>query len=177
MYRDTVGEWVSSGAAACDIPRQPEVEDLHPAVGGDEDVVGLEVAVDDPRPVRSRKAVGNGRADLRRLAPSHRTTHEPLAQGLALEQLGDRVGDAILGAEIVDGEDIRMIEPGDRLGLSLEARDAFRVLSDRCRQHLDRHVPIEPLVARPVDLAHPTLADLLDDAVVAEGATDEVSHC
>jgi hypothetical protein len=24
---------------------------------------------------------------------------------------------------------------------------------------------------------HPALADLLDDAVVAEGATDEVSHC
>jgi len=25
--------------------------------------------------------------------------------------------------------------------------------------------------------SYPTLADLLDDAVVAEGATDEVSHC
>jgi hypothetical protein len=28
-----------------------------------------------------------------------------------------------------------------------------------------------------VHLPHPTLADLVDDAVVAEGATDEVSHC
>ena len=121
MYLDTVGEWVSSGAGGRDIPRQPEVEDLHPAVGGEEDVVGLEVAVDDPRPVRRRQAVGDGCADLRRLAPAERTTLEPLAQGLALEQLGDRVGDAILGAEIVDGEDVRMVEPGDRLGLALEA--------------------------------------------------------
>ncbi len=30
---------------------------------------------------------------------------------------------------------------------------------------------------RPVHLTHPAFADLLDDAVVPEGATDEVSHC
>jgi hypothetical protein len=30
---------------------------------------------------------------------------------------------------------------------------------------------------RPIHHTHPTLADLLDDAVVAQGVTDEVSHC
>jgi len=30
---------------------------------------------------------------------------------------------------------------------------------------------------RPVHLSHPALADLVDDAVVAQSATDEVSHC
>jgi hypothetical protein len=29
----------------------------------------------------------------------------------------------------------------------------------------------------PIHLAHPSLADLVDDPVVAEGATDEVLHC
>jgi hypothetical protein len=43
--------------------------------------------------------------------------------------------------------------------------------------HLYRHIPIQPLVMRPVNLAHPALADLLDDAVVPEGATDEVTRC
>jgi hypothetical protein len=33
---------------------------------------------------------------------------------------------------------------------------------------IDRYIPIQPLVVRAVHLA-----DLLDDAVVAEGATDE----
>jgi len=32
-------------------------------------------------------------------------------------------------------------------------------------------------VARPIDLTHPTLADLLDDVVMPEGATDQVLHC
>ena len=32
-------------------------------------------------------------------------------------------------------------------------------------------------VARSVNLTHTTSADLLDDAVMPEGATDEVLHC
>ena len=56
------------GGRGRDIPRQPEVEDLHPAVGGDEDVVGLEVAVDDPRSVRRRQAIGDQTRVLHSLA-------------------------------------------------------------------------------------------------------------
>ncbi|MBD3853454.1 MAG: hypothetical protein IFJ96_01625 [Acidobacteria bacterium] len=44
-------------------------------------------------------------------------------------------------------------------------------------QHLDGDVPIQALIVRSVDLTHPALADLLDDAVVPEGSTDEVLHC
>ena len=61
--------------------------------------------------------------------------------------------------------------------LALESFEPILDASDLLRQHLDRHVPIEPLVMRPVHLTHPTSADLLDYAIVTEGATDEVSHC
>ncbi len=70
-----------------------------------------------------------------------------------------------------------MVELGDCLRLALESRNALRILRHRRWQHLDRHVPIQPLIARSVNLAHPSLADLVDDAVVAEGATNKVSHC
>ena len=40
-----------------------------------------------------------------------------------------------------------------------------------------RHVPIKPFVMSPVNLTHPARADLLDDAVGPERATDEVTHC
>jgi hypothetical protein len=40
-----------------------------------------------------------------------------------------------------------------------------------------RFNPTQPFIMRSVDLAHPALADLPDDAIVAKGATDEVSHC
>ena len=37
--------------------RQAEVEDLHPAVGGDEEILGLQIAVNDPLLVRGGEAV------------------------------------------------------------------------------------------------------------------------
>jgi hypothetical protein len=117
------------GSGGLDIPCQPEVEDLHTPVGGDEDVVGLEVAVDDSRPVCRRQTLGYGRACLSRLAPAERTALEPLAQGLTLEQLGDGVGNALLGAKVVDGEDVWMVESRYGLGFAFEATNAVRVLS------------------------------------------------
>jgi hypothetical protein len=39
------------------------------------------------------------------------------------------------------------------------------------------HIPIETLIVRPIDLTHPARADLLDEAVGPERATDEVTHC
>jgi hypothetical protein len=84
---------------------------------------------------------------------------EDLAQALTLEQLGHRIDGFILGPEIMNRENVRVGKLGDRLGLALEARDAILA-----RGH-------------PLGLPHPTLADLVDDAVVAEGAIDEVSHC
>jgi hypothetical protein len=83
----------------------------------------------------------------------------------------------LISAEVVDGEDVRMVQLGNGLGFSFEAGQTINILSHSLMQHLDCHIPIQPLVVRPVDLAHPALADLLDDAIVPEGATDEVSHC
>ena len=58
-----------------------------------------------------------------------------------------------------------MVEFGDGLGLAFEAADPVGVLSHLLRQHLYSHIPIQPLVVRPVHHPHPAGADLLDDAV------------
>jgi hypothetical protein len=42
--------------------------------------------------------------------------------------------------------------------------------------HLDRYIPIELLVMRPIHHPHTTCTDLLDDAVMTERTTDEVTH-
>ena len=47
---------------------QAEVEDLHPPVGGEEQVLGLEVAVDDALGVRGGEAASHLGRDLERLA-------------------------------------------------------------------------------------------------------------
>ena len=52
--------------------RQTEVEDLHPAVGRDEHVLRLQVAVDDALVVRGREAVGDLHGDVDGLAHGKR---------------------------------------------------------------------------------------------------------
>jgi len=70
-----------------------------------------------------------------------------------------------------------MVELGDRFRLSLEPGETVRISSNRFVYDLDRDVAVEPLIVGAVNLAHSALADLGGDAVVTEGATDEVSHC
>ena len=61
-----------------------------------------------------------------------------------------------------------MIERREQLGLALEARQPVGVLGEKIRQDLDRHLAVERGVERAPHHTHPTLADLLDEAVVAE---------
>ena len=113
---------------------QAEVEDLDAAVAGQEDVLGLQVAVDDAFLVRGGQAEGDLAGDLDGACGRKRAVVEPLAQRLALEQLGDGVSEAVDGAEVVDGQDVGVGERGDRLRLALEAGERRRVLGDAPRE-------------------------------------------
>jgi hypothetical protein len=104
-------------------PGEAEVEDLELAVAGQEEVPGLEVAV------HHAGRVGRGQP----LAELHRVLHRPprgqglalesLAQRLPLEQLERQEGHAMVGADVVDAEDVGVIERRDRQGLLLEPVD------------------------------------------------------
>ena len=67
---------------------------------------------------------------------------------------------------------MRVGEPGEGLRLLAEAAARRLVSQQAGGQDLDRDVPIELLVAREVDLAHPALAELLDDAIRGERPAD-----
>ena len=71
---------------------EAEVEDLHRAVGMDEDVLGLEVAVDDAARVRGGEAARDLRRPGERPAAGHRAAGEQVGERLPFEQLGDEVG-------------------------------------------------------------------------------------
>ena len=91
----SVGECVTDGAeprpaVALEDLREAEVEELHPAVGRDLDVRGLEVAVDDPLLVRRLQRLG----DLPRVEKEILRVEEGrramlLVEVLALDELHD----------------------------------------------------------------------------------------
>ena len=61
---------------------------------------------------------------------------------------------------------MRVVERSQRLGLTLEAREAVDVGGDRRRQHLDGHLPLQVRVGGAVHLAHAAGAEHRFDHVV-----------
>ena len=68
--------------------------------------------------------------------------------------------------------DVRVIQLGQELGLSLESLQPIPVSRKLLGKNFDRDLASELGVAGSVDLAHSPGADLLKDLVVSEGLTD-----
>ena len=165
------GSFVLVGDLGFEDLGETEVEDLDPVVGGEEDVVGLEIAVDDVAAVGGGEAVGDPQAPGDGGDRGRRAVPEDPAERLALEELGHDVGLIVVDADVVDGEEVGMIEGGGGAGLTLEALAPIGAVRDLWRQHLDRHLAAELGVARPPHLTHPTGPDGGEDFVPAETIT------
>jgi len=87
---------------------------------------------------------------------------QPLGEGLTLEIFEHEEVDTALVADVVERADVRVIERRDRARLAVEALAQLRICGEGLGQHLDGDRPIEPRIARPIDLAHPAGADGAD---------------
>jgi hypothetical protein len=145
-----------------------EVEYFDPAVPRDEDVVGLQVPVHDPAVVRGCEAAGDLHAVSHGFRRRKRASRpETDAEGLALEQLCDDEVRRALGADIVNGENVRMIQRGDRTRLALETCQRVDAARDG-REDLDRDVAGEPGIVGAVDFTHAAGAKGAADFIRAE---------
>ena len=116
---------VRVGWVAAVRPRQagdPEVEDLDPSVRGEEEVVGLEVAVHDGARVRGLEPVAHLDRELDRGSQGHRPALEALPEALALEELEHEVGTPAAGADVEDGQDVRVERAATARASSSKAR-------------------------------------------------------
>ena len=147
---------------------QAEVQDLHVAVAGDEDVLGLHVAVDDAALVRRGEPARDLDRVLDGLAWREPAGADLPPQRVALEQLRDDVGNPLVRAHVVDGEHVRVIERAYGLRFLLEAAQALRVGRCRLGEDLDGDFSPEPRVPGAVDLAHAAGPERPADLVGAE---------
>ena len=155
---------------------QAEVEDLDAPVARDEQVRGLQVAVDDPLVVRRREAGSDLQAALERLADWQDVPLQTRLECLAREQLRDREEEPLLLADIEEGEDVRMRERGHDPRFLLEARERLLSLRQPRRQDLHRDVARQPRVARPVNLAHSARAQERRQLVGTEVGAGREGH-
>ena len=164
----------ASAASGCMQLGDAEVEQLDHALGraavvaavdggGDEDVAGLEVAVDDAARVRRLER----RADRLQVLQHLGRREAPLlvqhaAQVGPLEQL-HHVERTPVGqlAELVDVDDVRVLDHVDRQRLAQEARDHLGRARQLAPQDLDRGATAEQPVLRLVDRAAAARGELL----------------
>jgi hypothetical protein len=70
-----------------------------------------------------------------------------------------------------------MRERRDRFRLALEAGARVGIGSHGLREDLNRHVPVQLLIPRAVDLSHPTRAQRGEDLEGAEAGAGDEGQC
>src|SRR6185437_15728503 len=152
---------------------EAEIEDLGEQLAllvlGQEDVLGLQVAVDDVGRVRLRQAAADlGHDRDRGLDVQPPDLGHALVQGLALEQLQDQEGAAVVEpAGVVDVADVGAADGGGGPGLPEEALDDDGGGGQLLREDLDGDTFADVDVRRLVHGGHTPPTNLSGDAVLA----------
>jgi hypothetical protein len=151
---------------------EAEVGDADAAVVADEDVVGLDVAVDEAGPVGRGEALASLQDAVEERLPGPRLGAPPLAQVGADDQLHRHEQALVVVADVVDLDDVGVRQAGERLGLALHALLDVGAVGGLAQQ-LEGDAAVELIVVGDVDLAHAALGELADQRVAAgEGRGD-----
>jgi hypothetical protein len=156
---------------------QPEVQHLGLAAGGDEDIGGLDVAMDDAAPVRGVEGVGYLNGEVEEEPQGKRAAGDLLVQQLAFEELHGEEGLVLMLLDGVDGADAGMVQGAGGAGLALEALQGGGVAGQVGGQELEGHAAVQPNVLGLIHHAHATGTELAEDAVVRDGLPDQDVSC
>jgi hypothetical protein len=144
--------------------------------GGQEDVLGLQVAVRHTLRMREGEAREDLPRDVQRLVRLGRVVFEVLVERLTVEQLHDQVGAAAGHAEVVHAEHVGVLQREKGARLALEALAQLGGVHQVVVQHLHRHGGATDLLGA-VHHAHAALTEHGGDAVApVEHLTEEREH-
>ena len=147
-----------------------EVGQVGPPLRVDQDVRRLDVPVDEPRLVGVAQGVGDLGHDPGDLPVVGAAGLDPRRQVGALDPLADDEAGRALAAHVVDGDDVRVPQPGHLAGL--DAALVHLALGDRPVHpgHLHGDDPLQPGVEAPV---HPPEAAHADQGVEPVAVADQ----
>ncbi len=140
-----------------------EVGDLHPPLLVEQNVLGLDVAVDDAFVVRKLERLADLRDDGQRLLGRKPAGALDLPQIAAVHEFHYEVVQGARLAEVMHRDDVRMVQARQGAGFAVEPLGKARVARGGGRQDLQRHQPVQIWLARLIDGAHAALADELKD--------------
>jgi hypothetical protein len=155
--------------------RQTEIENFGAAAGGDEEIRGLDVAMNDAALVGSFERVEDSDADFEELIERNGLAVDAMLERDALEQLHCDVGDAVVFVNVVNRADIGMIQGRGSLRFAPETLERQRILGDVVGQKFQGDETLQFRIFSAKDDAHATAAEFFKDAIVGESAAFEGS--
>ena len=170
----TAPSWVSGGRSPAACRARPKSRILtRPLRRFEPQVRRLDVAVDQPAAWAAASPRGHLPADARAPRPRsrRRSAPEPVVERLAVEELHGQERDAVVLADLVDGDDVVVLEGGGGAGLAQEARRGRPRGRPRSgRMTFSATGRLELRVLGLEDDAHAALAEQLEDPVLAQPA-------
>src|SRR5262249_40902545 len=143
-----------------------EVENFGMATLGDEDVSGLDVAMDDALGVSSIKRVGHFDADVQENFHVQGATHDEVLEGLPVQKFHWDERHTILFVNLVNGADVWVVQSGGGLRLTLKTSQCLWIVRHLVWEEFESHEAMQFDVLGFVYNTHPPTTEFLDDAVV-----------
>src|SRR5215472_5087196 len=111
---------------------------------GDKYVGRLEIAMNDPRRVRSIECVGNVGANSKLQLQLHRTPRDAVLQRLALQEFHCDERLAVLLVDVIDRADVGMVQRRGRLSFTAEACQGLGISGELSGQEFEGHKAVQP---------------------------------
>jgi hypothetical protein len=159
--------------------RQPRPPKPAPLVTGQRTMPGgprALVAVDNRAFVCCLESVGDLESEMEKCLQIQRPTANLGCQRLAFEQLHGDKALSILLSNVINGANVWMVQGGGSFSFALESSDGLGIAGKLIGQELQGNEAVKPRVLGFVDDTHTAAAQLLDDAVVRDGLTDELGR-
>ena len=128
--------------------------------------------MNDPSGVSRVQCVGDIDGEREKHFHFQRTPSDAVFQGRAVQKLHGDEGLAILLTDVINGANIRMIQSGGRLRLTLKPRQGLAIAGHFRRQEFEGHKTVQARVFGLVHYTHPTATELLDHAIMRDGLTN-----
>ncbi len=155
-----------AAAAGLDNLAMPKSSSLTRPLWPDHHIVGLEIAVNDARVMRFDQRRRNLDPNLQRRREVRGRAAGKLAQRHAVDELVGDEGRACGLADVVDGNDVRMIQGRCGFRLANEAMQPVAIGGQLGRKDLQRDAAVEAGILREIHLPHPAFAERGDDLVM-----------
>jgi hypothetical protein len=122
--------------------------------------------MDDAVIVRGFQRIGHLRRVLQGIVQRQAAmSGDPIVESLAFDVLHHEEASTVFVADVVQGADVRMVQTGNGLCFTMEARQPIRIVGEMFGKDFDSDRSSEASVGSLVDLAHSARTDLADDLI------------